>query len=137
MPRSNFLSRPRPVPKAHGYGLPWSWNGYNHWFDAQTPRREHFGRHTDRLADLYWDVNRVALHLEETTEPGVLRVTAETFTPSLEALLVSIDGGAWAPSPPTFAWRLREGRNSLQVRARNVLGVEGSPSAVRITYEQG
>ena len=130
-----LLLPPPAVPKAHGYGLPWSWNGYYHWWDGQTPRRDQFSRHTGRLADLYWNPNQVEIHLEQTTEPGVLRVTADTCTPSLECLLASVDGGDWAPCEPAFAWRLRKGPNSLQVKTRNLLGVEGRPSAVRIVYE--
>jgi transglutaminase-like putative cysteine protease len=134
MRRNNFFAKPQPLPKQHGFGIPWSWNGYYHWFDAQSPREELFTGYTDRLCDYYWNLNQVDLLLEQTPEPGVLAVSADTNTPDLAALLVSIDGGAWTPTSDTFAWRLKEGENSLQVKVRNTSGVEGKASVARVSW---
>ncbi|NLF31511.1 MAG: transglutaminase domain-containing protein [Planctomycetes bacterium] len=133
MPGNDFLSRTRPMPKGHGYGLTWVWNGYFHWFDAQTPREMSFSGQTDRPADFYWNLNQVDLTLEQTPDPAVLNVTADTFTPDLQCLLVSIDAGPWTVTPATFAWPLHPGANSIQVKTRNTANVEGRPSVVKIT----
>lgn len=135
MPRSSFLSRRRPMPKCHGYGLPWCWNGYWHWFDPRTPRQDTFVRHTDRQCDFYWNLNQVGFFLEQTEGAGVLRVTTETNTPGLEALLVSIDGGEWTASAPAFFWRLRKGANSLRLKVRNLRGVEGRESVASLVWD--
>lgn len=134
MPGNDFFSRPRPCPRQHGYGLPWVWNGYFHWSDSQTPRQPFYTGYTDRPGDYWWNLNQVDLFLEETDEPGVLRVTAETFTPELETLLLSVDDGPWVTSAATFSWPLKGGANVLQVRTRNVADVEGRPSMVRLTW---
>jgi len=133
MPRNNFFSRTRPMPKRHGYGG-WSWHGYFNWFDAQTPREEIFAGYTDRLCDFYWNVNQVDLLLEETTDPGVLRVTLETFTPELSALLVSVDDGPWQESPDNFIWTLHAGPNTLRAKTRNSIGTEGQPSIAQVDW---
>ena len=135
MPRSSFFSRPRPMPRQHGYGMIWSWNGYRHWAGSRTPPQDRFGGQTDRPGDFYWNLNQVELHLEETAESGVLRVTAGYTTPDLDALLVSLDGGEWGPSPDAFFWRLKKGENSLRVKTRNVLGVEGAESLARVVRD--
>jgi len=134
MPRNNFFSKPRPLPRAHGLGLPWSWNGYRLWYDRQTPRRRHFAAHTDRECDFYWNLNQVDFTLEATGQPAVLTVTAETTTPDLDALLVSVGGGLWAPSAMSFAWPLSRGDNTLRMKTRNTLGVEGAMSVVGVNY---
>jgi hypothetical protein len=74
----------------------------------------------------------VDLTLEQTPEAGILHVTADTFTPDLQSLLVSIDGGTWKTTPAAFAWSVHPGSNSLSVRTRNIAGVEGKPSIVKI-----
>ena len=60
------------------------------------------------------------------------QVTAQTVTPDLDALLVSINGGPWTPSAMSFAWRLSPGDNLLQMKTRNTLGVEGGASWARL-----
>jgi hypothetical protein len=140
MPRNNFLSKSQPMPKSHGFGMSWSWNGYYNWHDPQTPREEIFTHYTDRLSDFYWNLNQVDLVVEETPEPGVLAVTAETFTPDLQTMLVSMGsaagGGDWAPTAPRFLWRLKPGENKLQVKVRNAAGNEGKPSVVRVAWSE-
>jgi len=134
MPRNNFFSKKLPIPKAHGMGLPWSWNGYWHAYDSRTSRPPQFARYTDRRQDLYWNLNQVDFTLEETSEAGVLKVTMETFVPDLETMLVQRDTGEWRPSEAVFLWKLREGANMLRMKTRNAAGVEGKPSWVRVRY---
>jgi hypothetical protein len=135
MRRNNFFAKPQPLPKQHGFGLPWSWNGYYHWFDAQSPREELFSGYSDRDCDYYWNLNQVDLVLEQMPEPGVLAVSAETNTPDLAAMLVSINGGPWTPTTETFAWRLKDGENTLGVKVRNSAGVEGKASVARVAWK--
>lgn len=136
MPRNNFFSKRYPIPKAHGMGMAWSWNGYWHWYDGQTSRPSQFARYTDRKQDFYWNLNQIDFTLEETHDPGVLRVTMETFVPALEGILVSTDGSDWRPSEAAFLWKLTAGSNTLRMKTRNTAGVEGKPSWVRVRYDK-
>ncbi|MFO7534935.1 MAG: transglutaminase-like domain-containing protein [Kiritimatiellia bacterium] len=76
--------------------------------------------------------------------PGNVRVTVQTYTPAFEAVLVSVDGGDYAPlkgvkdceSAFSFEWPLHEGENTLKVRTRNEFGILGFPSSVRVVLKK-
>jgi len=108
---------------------------------------------TRRLADVNPDIGTVMLRISEATmvqpdgshapTPGKVRVTAKTFTPAFDAILVSVDGAEYAPLKGdkdheqvfSFDWPLHGGENRLAVRTRNEFGVLGYPTTVNVTLK--
>ena len=88
-----------------------------------------FSRHTDREADLYWDVDRTRIHLQ-AGGGAELRVDLEAVCPNFERFEVRVDGGGWEPREAAFAWPLHTGENRLEARAVNAMGRAGAVSSV-------
>jgi len=136
MPRNNFYAQERPLPKTQGFH--WDWSDYWVWEDARTPASYAYRyRHiTGRRADWDWTLNQVRFDATCRDEAGAVAVQMGTVTPGFETFLANIDDQGWTPSAATVVWRLHEGRNRLQMRVRNVLGVEGPVSCMEIQYAQ-
>ena len=129
IPRNDFLSHPLPVPVHQGTTM-WGWDGFLNYCDEKFPKRWEYQRYSGRALDFYEPLNQAGITLEETAGRGVLKVEIDTFTPGFETLLVRLDGGPWTEQrSPAWTWTLKPGKNTLEVRARNVRGVLGPPSA--------
>jgi hypothetical protein len=99
---------------------------------------------TRREADVYPDIGICSLNIRAGQQAGSVQVAVATFTPGLEAVLISTDGGAWAPAHEgadevmkqgrrlRFDWPLHEGENKLSVRTRNEFGILGKATNVRV-----
>lgn len=130
MTRNNFLSQPRPVPMLQG--CHWDWSDYLIYTDAQTPKEWLYRNWTARRSDINWTINQVCFDATWSAEPGTVRVQMGTSTPYFETFLVKVDDGEWTPSGAVFTWKLRPGRNRLEMRTRNTSGVEGRPSYLEV-----
>jgi len=135
IPRNNFLSQPLPVP-VHTGATMWGWDGFLNYYDEKFPKRLEYQIQTCRALDFYEPLNQAELYLAETEEKGVLRVEIDTFTPGgLDAYLFRINGGRWLEQDaPSLTWALASGINTIDARVRNVRGVAGPISTVRVTY---
>jgi hypothetical protein len=133
MPRNNFYAHRFPEPLSQGRGS-WSWPGYWRWQDARTPRQYQFGRFTSRRSDIEWTLNQVRWAVTISAKPGTVEVTMGTVTPDFDTFLVSVNGGKWKRSGARFAWKLRRGRNRLEMRVRNRAGVLGRASSLELDY---
>ncbi|MCD6308352.1 MAG: hypothetical protein J7M24_05075 [Candidatus Latescibacteria bacterium] len=135
IPRNNFLSQPLPVP-VHTGATMWGWDGFLNHYDKKFPKRFEYQLQTNRRLDFYEPLNQSEVVLTETDKPGNLRVDVETFTPGgFDAFLVRVNDGEWFEvKKPTWDWQLAGGIQTLEIRARNVRGVTGPTSRLRVTY---
>lgn len=135
IPRNDFLSNPLPVP-VHTGATMWGWDGFVNWFDETFPKRYEYQRYTDRAVDFYQPLNQSRVFLMETDNPGVLRIEVDTFTPGgLDSFLVKLDDGKETKQKDSsWLWWLREGLNTIEVKARNVRKVTGPTSKLSVTY---
>ena len=126
MPRNNFYAHRFPEPLFQGRG--WCWTGYWLWQDDRTPRQWRYGRYTRRASDIAWTINQVRWSATPSATPNVLTVRLGTMTPDFDTYLTRTDGGKWRPSGDTLDWKLKPGRNRLEMRIRNHAGVLGCVS---------
>jgi hypothetical protein len=132
MPRNNFYAHRFPEPLYQG--RTWTWTGYWLWQDDRTPRQPKFGRYTRRRSDIEWTINQVRWAAAPTDREGVVLVTMGTVTPDFDRFLISVDGGEWRPCGSAFEWRLRAGRNRVEMRVRNRTGVLGRKSWIELNH---
>ena len=135
IPRNDFLSHPLPVP-VHTGETAWGWNGFLNWYDDTFPKRDEFQTYTNRAIDFYQPLNQAKVFLNETDEPGVLKVEVDKFSPGgFDTFLVSVNDGNWiAQNKSNWSWHLRSGLNRIQVRTRNIRGILGPVSDIQVTY---
>jgi len=114
----------------------WGWDGFLNYYDAKFPKRYEYQLQTDRALDFYEPLNQAEVFLHETDEPGVLEVEVDTFTPGgFDAFLIRIDDGEWTEQKEQgWIWPLTGGIHMLEVRTRNVCGVLGPTSKMKVTY---
>jgi len=134
MPRNNFYSEQYPLPKTQGFS--WDWTGYWIWEDAKTPRSyaARYRNITGRRSDWLWTLNQVRFDAAYGTGPGTVEIQMGTQTPNFDTFLVNVDGEGWKASGRKFQWALHSGRNRLEMRTRNTVGVEGPASFVELDY---
>ena len=66
---------------------------------------------------------------------GKLDVRLRSATPNFKDYQVRRDGGAWKPVlGGQLSWNLKEGRNTLEVRTRNLFGVNGPPVTATVSF---
>ena len=133
MPRNDFLARTYPLPKTQG--LCWHSSLYRCWTDAIAPREWEYRHFTARASDLNWTINQVRFAAAWGDSPGVLRIRMGTFTPHFDTYQVKLDGGGWVKAASVYRWKLRPGRNRLDMRIRNVAGVAGPVSHLVMEYQ--
>jgi hypothetical protein len=132
MPRSNYLSKPRPIPVNHGR-THWGWTGYVNWYDRQTPRAPEHGVFTSRPSDLYWNLYQIDFRVSEAG-PGRLRFQMETNAPHLREFDVSVNGATMTTKEPLIEAALVAGLNTIEMRTVDVMGRRGTPSMFQCTY---
>ena len=129
--RNDFASNPHPVP----WRLSSNWGGdqFYCYYSALFPRKEEYGRQTNRWQDFNPTLNGAELFVCKTDRRGVLCVEIDTETPHFEAFLVRVDDAdELALKAGPFVWHLHEGTNRLQVRTRNTAGVCGAASLATV-----
>ncbi|MBI3948513.1 MAG: transglutaminase domain-containing protein [Armatimonadetes bacterium] len=93
-------------------------------------------RTTSNPADMYWTVNAVRMSLKPGWDEkgGCLTVTLEHCTPFFSHYEARTDRGEWRRGEATLAWPMREGVNTLECRAVNVMGRRGVTSSLDVAY---
>ncbi len=72
-----------------------------------------------------WSVGVPGLEVRQVA-PAELDVSFVSVTPNLDTYRVRVDDGSWQDAPGArWRWKLAPGRNTLDVRTRNLFGVEG------------
>jgi hypothetical protein len=129
--RNDHLSRPVPFWNRKG--------GYLSWKDPCTEgRTDVHERFVSTPEELYWPLNSVDIVVEETKDPNLLQVALDSVTPAFDSYWAKSDwaksegNGGWAPAGSIFTWNLRPGRNRLEVRAKNRMGILGPISHVEV-----
>jgi hypothetical protein len=82
-----------------------------------------------------WTPGVTSLARVRQVENGRLRVEPRSATPNFKEYRYRIDG-PWqsAKGGRQIDWRLHEGSNTLEVRARNLFGVDGPTATVTVEY---
>ena len=130
--RNDFASRPWLVPWRIASGH-WGGNQFYGYYNETFPRKREYMLNTNRWQDFNFPLNQTELTLSETEIPGILQVEMDTVTPNFETFEIQIDNTNVIESAHfSFEWHLHEGKNTLEVRARNNVGVKGPTSRVVI-----
>lgn len=132
MPRNNCYAHRFPEPLYQGRN--WTWTGDWLWQDDGTPRQWHLGPYTRRRSDIEWTLNQVRCAAALGKQEGAIQLTLRTVTPDFDTFLARVDGEDWRPTAERFQWRLRAGRNRLELRVRNRASVLGRPSWLEVEY---
>ena len=128
IPRNNWYEKPYPRPLSHGCGTNWPWDGYINWYDDRTPPKRNYSWHTNRMRDMWPDLNRVHVDIVSGFGNDRLFLRFETYTPNFSHYEVNVDDTGWKSVDDRWTWLLGSGRNILCVRAVNQLGAKGKPS---------
>jgi len=132
--RNNFYSHPYPIPIAQGYTM-WGWDGYLNHYDKKFPKRTEFQRQSNRFIDFYEPLNQAEVFLNETSQPGVLKIEVNTHTPGFQSLLVKTDDENWTEQNSLiWNWKLRAGMNRIEIRTKTKEGILGPVSCMRVTF---
>jgi len=130
-PRNDFHSRPEANPRQFenypGYA------GYPNWVDAKTPPTRGGHNWFTRRRDFYWTLDQASLRLVEGDE-GTLLVELGQSMPFFKAYRLKIDGVEAASPRSPFAWKLKPGRNRIEVAPEDEFGKIGLPSSVTVEY---
>jgi hypothetical protein len=81
----------------------------------------------DPFKDPYFPLNQADLKF--TAAPDGLKVSVSTNTPNFAKYQYRINEGKWVDGEPGI-WKLKKGKNILEVRPINTFGVEGESSRV-------
>jgi hypothetical protein len=102
-----------------------------HWaYDAKA-----FVPTSDRR-QIEWTPGVPDLRLRQIS-PGELDVRISSRTPNLKATLARIgDGDRMKLDEGRLSWKLQEGHNRLEVRTRNVMGVDGPTVAAEVEFRK-
>ena len=136
VPRSNFLSQDSPLPLNQGM-RGWFWTGYRVWSDHRLPAREIYPHRVTKRRNFEWPVNCLHITLEPQKEPGRVRVHVDVEMPNFRAILAKIDEKPEQPAKQTFEWRLKPGRNRLQLTPINQSDRRGRTNRIEIQYQPG
>lgn len=134
VPRSDFLSRPAPLPLNQGM-RGWFWTGYHVWSDQRAPAREIYPHRVMKRANWEWSAGNVHLALQATPEPGIVRVHLDTQLPNFQSHVVAIDGNEATVTKNELLWKLHPGENKLVVTPRNKSGRTGVASSIALRFE--
>jgi hypothetical protein len=136
IPRSNFLQEQAPLPLNQGM-RGWFWTGHYVWTDGQAPASLLYGNRVVSRRNWEWTLNQTRFALEATAIPGELRVHLDTETPGFGTFLADVDRKGKQPIASGFLWKLREGKNRLDVGTRNSAGGERMASRIILAYSPG
>lgn len=131
--RNDHLHEPSPQELEHGQ-TEYHWDGYLWWTDSLDPKFPEYSYQTRRPEDFYWTLNKTLIDLQDTVLPGELSVRLHGPIPNLETFMIQDGADGWKECEREFAWKLRTGRNLLQAKAVNSMGIEGPVNTVEIQY---
>ena len=129
--RNDQMTSLNPGEPEHGV-MVYHYEGFLWWRDAAFPPLPWVSLTSGRVADFYWTVNRLRIHLQRSKQRGILAVNLESAMPHLDAFQAKTDDGAWRDCSAIFDWPLHDGENRLAARAVSAFGVVGPESWVRV-----
>lgn len=132
LPRANYLSKPDPLPVNHGR-THWGWTGYYDWYDSHTPRAQEHELFSNRVNDLYWNLNQVGMHVTAQSN-GMLDVQLETHSPDLECYEITLNGDVARVKENEFKLQSRPGMNRMEIRTLDSMGNKGMKSFLEYLY---
>ncbi len=133
LPRSNFLSKPYPIPINHGRTTHWGWAGYYNWYDQQTPRAQEFAKFTNRPNDLYWNLNEVDFSVS-IEDQGKLLITLATDSPNFDHYELNMNGTIKVLKNDHYILNLVPGRNYLIMQVVDAMNNKGAASKLDVNY---
>ncbi|MBN1294463.1 MAG: hypothetical protein JXB48_21680, partial [Candidatus Latescibacteria bacterium] len=133
MPRNNFYEKPFPRPLAH-FGGGYFWQGYINWYDDRTPVRGQYRWYTNRVHDMWPDMNTVHIDVTQGYGNDRLFLEFETYTPNFSHYEANTDDKGWEEVPDKWTWLLVPGKNKIQVRTVNKLGSKGKSSTLVVNH---
>jgi len=128
--RNNHLDTPFPGELEQGEAH-YFHDGYLWWSDSTIPTRSsEYSRVTNRIQDMYPNLNQVALDLQAGEAANQVRAGLTTDTPNFSHYLVKVDDGEWQKqNNGPFNWTLHAGTNHIEVKSVNKFGREGKASS--------
>ncbi len=113
------------------------WGPQLHWTDDRTPPLLTCDN-TGEINDFEWPLNEVRVDLKKITVPGeplVLEASFATLTPCFSRWDLRVDGVSVDIAGDTYRWKLRPGRNTLDVCSVNAVGRRGFRSEFALDYD--
>ena len=141
--RNDFFSMPERYGNYRSLLLKDSANKSHVWYQGSgskgqsSPHSHYQGKFldTENFNDVYPEIGTVELIFGEGKKPDELAVTTGHFTANFSHLLVEMNGKLEKVHGDKFTWRLRKGRNNLEVRTVNLAGVSGHLSTAEVTVK--
>ncbi len=130
--RSNYLESPEPYEPGQGTTA-FKFDGYLRWLHPHKQPLPWFSLYTSRPGDINFTCNTVRLHLARSTKTASLEVLVETDEPRPERLEARFGSADWREVKADFEWKLSPGKNTLEVRGVNGLGVPGRSARATAT----
>lgn len=132
-PRNDFHSHPEANPKRLGHSPGYA--GYPFWVDEKTPPTRGGYNWYTRMRDFYWTLDQAALRVEtDPRTPDMAMVEFGNSMPFFKAYRVSVNGVSLGEQGTHFRWKLRKGKNSLEVRPVDEFGMVGLPSSITLVF---
>lgn len=135
LPRSNFLSKPYPIPVNHGRTIHWGWTGYYNWYDKLTPRAQEYSQFTNRPNDLYWNLNEVDFSAS-IEDQGKLLISLTTNSPNFDHYELNINGTVKILKENHYLLNLVPGRNDVEMQVVGRMNNKGPASKLAVIYSQ-
>ncbi len=130
LPRSNYLEKPYPVPINHGR-THWGWTGYYCWYDQQTPRTVEHDLFTNRVNDLYWNLNEVDFSAEILSKDQ-LKIRMTTNSPYFKYYELEVNDNLTFLKENCFILNLNPGLNTLKMRVVDEMNNKGALSVLKV-----
>jgi hypothetical protein len=86
------------------------------------------------MRDFYWTLDQASLRLETTPEPDLLKVELGRSMPFFAKYRLRVNGADIETVTNPFAWRLKKGRNKLDLAPVDEFGRVGTGSSITVSY---
>jgi hypothetical protein len=134
IPRSDWLTRPSPLPLNQGM-RGWFWSGHVAWNDDAYPASLLYGQRVGQTANWQWTGQAAAARLQATETSGELRVAIESVIPGGGTLQVRDNDQPPRRVSSEFSWTLRPGVNRLVVEPVNRADRAGAGSRFVVNFD--
>jgi len=135
LPRSNFLSKPYPIPVNHGRTIHWGWTGYYNWYDKLTPRAQEYSQFTNRPNDLYWNLNEVDFSASIEDQDKLL-ISLTTNSPNFDHYELNINGTTKTFKNDHYLLNLVPGHNDVEMQVVDKMNNKGPVSKLDVIYSK-
>lgn len=134
IPRSDWLTRPSPLPLNQGM-RGWFWSGHVAWSDDAYPASLLYGQRVGQTANWQWTGQAAAARLQATEASGELRVAIESVIPGGGTLQIRDNDQPPRRVSSEFSWTLRPGVNRLVVEPINRADRAGAGSRFVVNFD--